>query len=191
MARRACYGVFFLLILSGIVSSSAFSQVSGRLGLDLVARRIPTTKATDIQLDTPSEFVELEFSIASNLIVNADFGFADLNLDATVNTAGPEHFVMKAPMDFGNLSFYEIAFDKLSILPEVWFAVPFAAATDVNNLPNSVVIPPGDILFVKTRFTLSASLYGFNVTHLSMLEDVNFPSPSSSYDFTDPLHYSV
>jgi hypothetical protein len=117
MPRRAwyCCGILSLLLVIVIGAGAAFAQVSGRFGLDLVARRIPTTLTSEIQLDTPSEFVQLEFAIASNLILNASFGFAALNLDATVNTAGPEHCVIKAPMDFGKLSFYEIAFDKLSI----------------------------------------------------------------------------
>jgi len=171
-----------------VVGVFASAQLSGRFGLDLVTRRIPTTLTGEIKLDTPSEFVMLEFAIASNLILNVDFGFARLNVDAVVNTAGPEHCVIKAPMNFGELSFYEITFDKLSIVPEMWFAVPFEAVTDVNNLPNSVIIPPGDVLFVKARVTFSTSIAGFNITHLAMLEDINFPNPGSSYT---PLYYPV
>ena len=88
----------------------------------------------------------------------------------------------------GELPFYEITFDKLDIVPEMWFAVPFEAVTDVNNLPNSVIIPPGDIMFVKARVTLSTSISGFSVTTLAMLEDINFPNPGSSYT---PLYYPV
>jgi len=188
MPRRAFLGILLLIVAVILGGVTTVAQLSGRFGLDLVARRIPTTLTGEIKLDTPSEFVMLEFAIASNLILDVDFGFAHLNIDAVVNTAGPEHLVLKTPMDFGCLPFYEITFDKLSIVPEMWFAVPFEAVTDVNNLPNSVIIPPGDVLFVKARVTFSTSMAGFNITHLAMLEDINFPNPGSSYT---PLYYPV
>jgi len=188
MPRRTFWEILFLVVIVTIGGCMAFAQLSGRFGMDLVARRVPTTLTGEIKLDTPSEFVMLEFAIASNLIINASFGFVDLDIDAVVNTAGPEHCVIKAPINLGELAFYEITFDKLSIVPEMWFAVPFEAVTDVNNLPNSVVIPPGDIMFVKARVTFSTSISGFSVTQLAMLEDVNFPNPGSLYT---PLYYPV
>ena len=184
--KVAIVSLVCLLVFAWGVASHA--QLSGQFGLGIIARRIPTTLTGEIKLDTPSEFVMLEFAIASDAILNVDFGFFDLKLDAAVNTAGPEHFVIKAPSSFGGLPVYGIALDKLSIVPEMWFAVPFEAVMDVNNLPNSVVIPPGDILFVKTRVTFSTSVGGFAVKSLFMLEDVNFPSPGSSYT---PLYYPV
>jgi len=142
MPRRALLGSLLLIVVVILGGVTTVAQLSGRFGLDLVARRIPTTLTGEIKLDTPSEFVMLEFAIASNLILDVDFGFAHLNIDAVVNTAGPEHCVIKAPINLGELPFYEITFDNLSIVPEMWFAVPFEAVTDVNNLPNSVIIPP-------------------------------------------------
>ncbi|MCK4600605.1 hypothetical protein KAU37_12460, partial [Candidatus Bipolaricaulota bacterium] len=188
MSKRAFFGILLLIVVVIWGGVTTVAQLSGRFGLDLVARRIPTTLTGEIKLDTPSEFVMLEFAIASNLILDVDLGFAHLNIDAVVNTAGPEHLVFKTPINLGELPFYEITFDKLSIVPEMWFAVPFEAVIDVNNLPNSVVIPPGDIMFVKARVTLSTSIAGFNVKTLMMLEDVNFPNPGSSYT---PLYYPV
>jgi len=70
----------------------------------------------------------------------------------------------------------------------MWFAVPFETVTDVNNLPNSAIIPPGDIMFVKARVTVSTSIAGFRIKTIGMLEDVNFPNPGSSYA---PLYYPV
>ncbi len=188
MPRRTFCWICCPIALVIIGGCAAFAQISGRFGLDLVARRIPTTLTGEIKLNTPSEFVMLEFAIASNLILNASFGFADLNIDAVVNTAGPEHCVIKAPLDLGDLPFYEIQFDRLSIVPEMWFAVPFEAVNDVNNLPNSVIIPPADIMFIKARVTLSTSISGFSMKTLAMLEDINFPNPGSSYT---PLYYPV
>jgi len=83
----------FVLVF-GVVTS--YGQMSGRFGLDIVARRIPTTLTGEIKLDTPSEFVMLEFAIASKLVLNVSVGGGiDFNVDAAVNTAGPEHFVFK------------------------------------------------------------------------------------------------
>lgn len=175
-----------LLLVCCCVASHA--QLSGQFGLDFIMRRIPTTLTGEIDLDTPSEFVMLEFAIASKAVLNVDFGFFDLNIDAAVNTAGPEHLVLKAPLSFGGLPVYGVPLDKLSVVPEMWFAVPFEAVTDVNNLPNSVVIPPGEILFVKARVSFSTSVGGFNVNNMVMLEDVNFPNPGSAYI---PLYYPV
>jgi hypothetical protein len=186
MSRRAWWAILLLVVLLGGIAGPAVAQISGRFGMDLVARRIPTTLTGEIKLDTPSEFVMLEFALASNLVLDANFGFAHLNIDAVVNTAGPEHCVIKTPIDLGELLFYEITFDKLSIVPEMWFAVPFEAVTDVNNLPNSQLIPPGDILFVKARVTLSTSIAGFNINWLAMLDDVNFPNPGSAFTIRIP-----
>ena len=190
ISRRACWGILFLIavvILEG-ATVTTLAQLSGRFGLDLVARRIPTTLTGEIELDTPSEFAMLEFAISSNLTLDANFGFVDLNIDAVVNMAGPEHLVLKTPVSFGDVPLYGIQFDTLSVVPEIWFAVPFESVTDVNNLPNSQVIPPGDPLFVKARLTCSMSIAGFDVKHLVMLEDVNFPDPGESFD---PLFYPV
>ena len=185
-ARVVIVSVACLLLLSCGVASHA--QLSGQFGLGIITRRIPTTLTGEIKLDTPSEFVMLEFAIASNAVLNVDLGLFDLNIDAAVNTAGPEHFVFKAPLNFGSLPIYEITLDELSVVPELWFAVPFEAVMDVNNLPNSVVVPPGDILFVKARVSFSTSLAGFTVRSLVMLEDINFPNPGSSFT---PLTYPV
>ncbi len=185
-AKVAIVSLVCLLLFAWGVASHA--QLSGQFGLDFIARRIPTTLASEIALETSSEFVSLEFAIASKAILSVDFGFFDLDIDAAVNTAGPEHLVLKAPLSFGGLPVYGIAIDDLSVVPEVWFAVPFEAVTDVNNLPNSVVIPSGDIMFVKTRVTSSTSIAGFSIKILSMLDDINFPNPGSSYT---PLYYPV
>jgi hypothetical protein len=182
--RRKVGWLVPLLVVAVLVGGFAVQgQLSGRFGLDLAARRVPTTLTGEIKLDTPSEFVMLEFALASNLILNASLGFADLSVDAVVNAAGPEHFVIRTPMDFGSLPFYELTLDRLTIVPEMWFAVPFEAITDVNGLPNSQVIPPGDILFVKARLTMTTSIAGFTVTQLAILEDVNFPNPGVSHEY--------
>lgn len=188
MSRRAWWAILLLALILGGIGGTAVAQISGRFGVDFVARRIPTTLTGEIKLDTPSEFTMLEFAIASNLILDANFGFVHLDIDAVVNTAGPEHLVVKTPISLGKVSFYELSCDSFSIVPEIWFAVPFETVTDVNNLPNSQVIPPVDVLFVKGRLTLAMSVAGFSIKHLMILEDINFPNPGSSFG---PLYYSV
>jgi hypothetical protein len=180
-ARCALAASLVLLLALPVVG-----QLTGHLDLGVIARRIPTTLTGEIKLDTPSEFTMLEFAVASKLDLTLRTGFIDPRVKAAVNTAGIEHCVLSSPFSVGDLLLREIQLDELAILPEIWFAVPFEYVTDVNNLPNSVIIPPGDPRFVSARATFSASVGGFDVEHLVMLEDVNFPSPSGSYE---PLYY--
>ncbi len=174
------------LVCLAMWGAAATAQLSGQLGLDFVARRIPTTLSDEIALDTPSEFAMLEFAIASNLDVKVGCGFADILLDLGTNMAGPEHGVgivdaRIAPIDLGDVSV-----ENIHAIAELWFAVPFEGVTDVNNLPNCVVIPPGNPLFVTARFTTSFDCAGFSARVLFMLQDVTFPNPSAEYA---PLYY--
>ena len=175
-----------VLLLVTCIAWGAVGQISGRFGIDLVTRKIPTTVTGEIKLDTPSEFALLEFAIASKLDVTAGFGWGTLDLDAAVNMAGPEHLVTGLDLDIRSVDFYGTWIDQIQVTPEIWFAVPFEAITDVNNLPNAVVIPPAKPLFVTARATTALHVDGFDINHLLMFSDVNFPSPSSSYD---PLTY--
>jgi len=186
--RRGRWGIAGAVALCGAlaVGSIAFGQLSGRFGLDLIARRIPTTLTGEIKLDTPSEFAMLEFGLASRLILNVDLTYTVLNLDGAVNMAGPEHLILKCTSQWEQIGLAPVILDKLSVVPEIWFAVPFEAVVDVNNLPNSVVIPPADPMFVKARLTTAFTIAGFSVNHLIMFEDVNFPNPGSSFE---PLYY--
>jgi hypothetical protein len=181
-----CVLVVGLIVAATVGAVSG--QLTGHLDLDFVARRIPTTVTGEIKLDTPSEYTMLEFAIASKLDITLNTGFIDPRLQAAVNTAGIEHFVFSSPLTFGELPFYEVNFDKLNLVPEIWVAVPFENVRDVNNLPNSVIIPPGNPMFVSARATLSTSVGGINFDHLVMLEDVNFPSPTGSFV---PLFYEL
>jgi len=181
-ARCTLVVVLILIALSGC----SWAQLSGRLDLDLIARRIPTSLTGEIKLDTPSEFTMLEFAIGSKLDITMRAGFIDPRLLAAVNTAGIEHFVLLAPLTLGDLRIGDAQLGSLQVVPEIWVGVPFENVIDVNNLPNSVVIPPGDPLFVTGRVAFRASIGAFEVEHLVMLDDVNFPSPSGGYD---PLTY--
>jgi len=182
---RGCYLLFAIVGLV-MVSATTCGQLSGQFGLDLVARRIPTTLTDEIALDTPSEFAMLEFGIYSNLDVTVDCGFGDLKLDLGTNMAGPEHAVGIADVQIEPIPLSGALVDNIHLIGEMWFAVPFEGVTDVNNLPNCVVIPPSDPLFVAARFTASFEYAGFKARCLFMLEDVTFPNPSASFT---PLYY--
>ncbi len=188
MCRRywkgACLGVL-VLAMSGLAVTA---QLSGRFSLDIIARRIPTTESQEIKLDTPSEFAMLEFGIASNIDLSIGCGFATVLVDAAVNMAGPEHAVGIVDMLIEPIPLAGAILENLHLIPEIWFAVPFEAVTDVNKLPNSVLIPPGDPLFVTARLTTTLDVGGFRLKSLLMLQDLNFPSPSSSYT---PLYYTT
>ncbi len=171
------------VILTGVATAA---QLSGQFGLDFVARRIPTTLTDEIALDTPTEFAMLEFAIASNLDINVDTSFGEIDLDLATNMAGPEHAVGVADFAIAPIDLGGSTLEDIHAIGEMWFAVPSEGVTDVNNLPNSAVIPPGNPLFVSARFTGSFECEGFEGSCLFMLEDVTFPNPNSSFN---PLTY--
>lgn len=173
-------------LLIGSITLGAAAQIAGHVELDLSARRIPTTVSDEIKLDTPSEYTMFELAVNSRLDLTLETGFIDPRVKAAVNTAGLEHFVLSAPIDFGDLLLFGSYLDDMSLVPEIWIAVPFEHETDVNNLPNSVMVPPGEALLASARVTTDLSVGGFDIEHLFMLEDVSFPSPSGAYD---PLFY--
>jgi hypothetical protein len=182
--RLLCVGL--AVIILAVIVVPALGQLSGQFGLDFVARRIPTTLADDIALDTPSEFAMLEFALYSKLDVNVDCSFGDIELDLGTNMAGPEHAVGIADLQLAPITIGGALFEDIHAVGEMWFAVPFEGVTDVNNLPNSAVIPYGDPLFVAARFTASFECSGFKTRCLFMLQDVEFPNPGASYT---PLFY--
>ena len=186
MRRGLSWILLCAVLLATAGTWTAVGQLSGFFGLDIIARRIPTTLTGEIKLDTPSEFAMLEFGIASQLDIQVSLGYADVNIDAAVNMAGPEHLILDAVGQFDEIDLYGMMIDRLSIVPELWFAVPFESVSDVNGLPNAVVIPPGDPLFVAGRLTGSWQVGGFAVKQLLMLEDINFPNPGGTYTRRTP-----
>jgi hypothetical protein len=179
-------GVLLVVVAVLLAGTVAHGQVSGQFGLDILARRIPTTLTPGIALDTWSEFAMLEFGLASKLDLHANLGFSSFTVNAATNMAGPEHLVLIGNLELKELDSYALKMDGFSFSPEVWFAVPFESVIDVNNLPNSAVIPPADPLFVALRATASCSYAGWSMKVLLMFEDYNFPDPSAAFV---PLEY--
>ncbi|MGC9530200.1 MAG: hypothetical protein ACP5G2_06315, partial [Candidatus Bipolaricaulaceae bacterium] len=187
--RNGRWFIAFLLS-TGLAGSAAASvaRISGTFGMDGVMRRIPATLTGEIKADTPSEFALIELALRSNVDLRADYGWVTPRLDAAVNMAGVEHFMFGADVDVRDIDVYGGTVDRISLSPEMWFAVPFEAVTDVNNLPNAVVVPSGDLLFVTARVTGAYIIGGCTVRQVVMVQDVNFPAPGTSFA---PLCYPV
>jgi len=186
MRRSKARFIWLAGLIVVVAALSSWAQLSGQFDLDLLARRIPTTVTEESQMGTPSEYTVLEFAIGSELDLTLNTEFIKPQLKANINTAGIEHFVFLSPITFSDVSIQGATLDRLSIVPEIWIGVPFEYVRDINDLPNSVVIPPGNLLFASARATVACTIGGFRVEQLFMLDDVSFPRPSGSYD---PLYY--
>ena len=159
------------------VGAGAFN-VTGRYGIRVDILPVPVTLIDEIKLDTPAELTLLKFGVENSLNLNVAFCDLLFMLDGSINIAGLERVILEMDVPLG----------PFTIHPEMWFAVPFETVTDVNHFTNWVVIPPGDILFVKTRWTFETTFEGIHFEDLLMLEDVNFPNPSTDFE---PLFYPV
>ncbi len=172
--------VSFLMILTsaGRKAYGELLDVSGQYSLATIVMPVPASLIGVIQVDTPAEMTLLKFGIESELDFTATIWDAKFHLNSAINIAGLERVIIDGFIDLG-------LFDmKL----EIWNAVPFETVTDVSHFPNWVVIPPGDLMYVKTRFETSGEFPGFSFNNLLMIEDVTFPNPYA--DFV-PLHYPV
>jgi hypothetical protein len=148
-------------------------DISGRYGVDVLMLPIPATLINEIKLDAPAELTLLKFGIGAWAHLDIAFCNLLLTLDTAINIAGIERLILVMNASLGSLR----------IQPEIWFATPFESVVDVNHFPNSVVIPSGDMLFVKTRWTFSTTFAGLSISNLFMMEDVNFPNPGADYPY--------
>lgn len=172
--------VSFLMVLafSGRETYGKLLDVSGRYSLATIVMPVPATLQGGIQLDTPAEMTLLTFGIESELDFIATIWDAALHFNSAINIAGLERVIIDVSIPLG-------LFDtKL----EIWNAVPFETVTDVSHFTNWVVIPPGDLMYVKTRLEVSGTFDAFSFNNLMMIEDVTFPNPYA--DFV-PLQYPV
>lgn len=151
-------------------------SVSGRYGIRVDILPVPVTLIDEIKLDTPAELTLLKFGVENSLDLAVRFCDLLFLLDGSINIAGLERVILEMEAPLG----------PITIHPEMWFAVPFETVTDINHFTNWVVIPPGDLLFVKTRWTFETTYEGIHFENLLMLEDVNFPDPSRDFE---PLFY--
>ena len=168
----------FMLLCSGQLMYGKLIDVSGQYSLGTIMMPVPATLENGIQLDTPAEMTLLKFGIKSELDFTATIWDAAFHLNSAISIAGLERVIVDVAIPLG-------PFDtKL----EVWNAVPFETVTDVSHFTNWVVLPPADLMYVKTRFEVSGEFDVFTFNNLMMIEDVTFPNPYA--DFV-PLQYPV
>ncbi len=168
-------------VLTFSLSLSAFSSpaLSGNTTVNLSAIPLPCTLVEEIKGDTRCERTVFSWDLDIALKFRLSFEEkADLWLDATAGFAGFEHVIAGAQGYLG----------EVEVKPELWLAVPFESVVDVNHLPNSAIIPPGDMLFAAAQVQANWQMDGFRIQWTSVFQDLNFPNPGA--DFA-PLHYGV
>ncbi|MBE0635618.1 hypothetical protein IH601_06460, partial [Candidatus Bipolaricaulota bacterium] len=186
MNRRHSWAFEFIVFLSFLIilavpEQEAYGElldVSGQYSLATLVMPVPATLQGGIQLDTPAEMTLLKFGIESELDFIATIWDAALHFNSAINIAGLERVILDFTVPLGIIDL------KL----EVWNAVPFETVTDVSHFTNWVVLPPGDLMYMKTRFEVSGAFTGMSFNNLMMIEDVTFPNPYA--DFA-PLQYPV
>jgi len=178
LSRRRLVLLIFLtlFVIAGSFDSLALEEFSLNSKLSLSATPMPCTLSEEIESETPCERAFLKWDIKSIIDLDVKFGNTDYFLDTALSISHPEHLVLGLQSDVGGFT----------LRPEIWFAAPFESITDVNNMYNSVVIPPGDPLFVTARLTTTYNVGSFRFKNLFMYEDVNFPG----YSF-DGMEYTA
>lgn len=170
--------VSLILTFAGREVRGELLDVSGQYSLATRVMPVPVTLQGGIQLDTPAEMTLLKFGIESALDFTATIWDAAFHFNSAINIAGLERVILDGSATLGFLDL------KL----EIWSAVPFETVTDVSHFTNWVVIPPADLMYMKTRFETSGIISGVSFHNLLMLEDVTFPNPYA--DFV-PLVYTL
>jgi len=167
-----------ILTFAGQVTNGELLDVSGQYSLATIVMPVPASLIGVIQVNTPAEMTLLKFGIESKLDFTATIWDAKFHLNSAINIAGLERVIVDVSIPLGPFN------TKL----EVWNAVPFETVTDVSHFTNWVVIPPADLMYVKTRLAISGVFDAFTFDNLLMIEDVTFPNPYA--DFV-PLTYAA
>lgn len=153
-------------------------DVSGQCSLGTIMMPVPASLEGGIQLDTPAELTLLKFGIECETDFTITAWDAALHVNSAINIAGLERVITDFSLPLG----------PMDLKLELWSAVPFETVTDVSHFTNWVVIPPGDLMHVKTRFETSWTSDFLSVDNLLMIEDVTFPNPGADFG---PLEYPV
>jgi len=178
LSRNMLIGAIVAVSFLGVGGLGEVFDISGTHRLDVVFVPIPATLVDEIQLETPAELTVFKAGIESTLDLSVSYSEAVLHLNTAMNIAGMERIILDLTAPLGPLVFK----------PELWFAVPFETVTDINHFTNWVVIPPGDLMFVKARIAAEADLLGLGIRNLLMIEDVTFPDPGTDFE---PLEYHL
>lgn len=159
-----CLLAIAILLFSG-VTTRALEDFSLSTKLSLSAIPMPCSLTDEIQTETPCEKAFLKWDITSILDLDVRIAEVDYFVDTSLSISHPEHLVLGLETDIG----------ELTVRPEIWFAVPFEGVVDANNTYNTVVVPPGDPLFVAGRATASFTAGNFRFKNIFVYEDINFP----------------
>jgi hypothetical protein len=161
-----------LLILSpdGAVAAGPI-DLSGQYTLATVVIPVSATLIGGTWIGAPAEFIYPRLGIESTLDLTLHAFNTQCHVNSAMNFAGFERFIVDAKIPLG----------PMLIEPEIWCAVPFETVIDDDFIANSLAIPPGDMLFVKTRWTLQFEYNGLRFHDLFMIEDVKFPDPSVDF----------
>lgn len=165
--------VSFGLILS--LDHAARADITGTSRIDFFMEPISCTVVGEIKLDTPCEKTILTFDIESVLAVNVSVSGLSMTLNSAMGIAGLEHLIVVGNATIGSVD----------VIPELWLAAPFQSVIDINNNLNIVLILPGNLMFVKKRFTTVFNLAGVSIRNLAIFEDVTFPNPGAVYGVVD------
>jgi len=152
--------------------------LSGNTAVNLSAIPLPCSLVDEVKLDTPCERTVFSWDLDMATKFRLSLNPSELWLDATGGFAGFEHVVLGGKADFAGIT----------VKSELWFAAPFESVSDVNDLPNAVLIPPGGILFAQARVEATGRFGGFNTRLVSVLQDINFPDPGGDFSY---LSYTV
>ncbi|OGF54792.1 MAG: hypothetical protein A2Z21_09075 [Candidatus Fraserbacteria bacterium RBG_16_55_9] len=173
--RQVCLLLIVFSFLIGGCAYVARADLTGTSFITILAEPIPCTLVGEILLETPCEKTLLKFDIESIINLTVTLSGMSFTIDSAVGITGVEHLILTSKVTLG----------MVDLTSEFWVATPFESVVDVNLLPNVVVIPPGNPLFVKQRITTSLTLGGLAVSNLAIFEDVTFPNPGADYGVTD------
>lgn len=158
-------------------SSSGLGLLSGSTTVSLMGFPLPCTIVDEIKLDTPCERTVFAWDLEVGINLRCSFDSLAVTVGTVFGIPGTEHLVLG----------FEGKWGTLKLNSEVCFAVPYESVLDVNNLPNMAVIPPGDLLFAQARAEVTGDISGMSVRWIVVFQDLNFPSPGTSFG---PLSYT-
>lgn len=146
-------------------------EFSGQYTLSAVVIPVSATLLGGTWIGTPAEFIYPRLGIESSLDLTASTGNWCLHANSAMNFTGFERLILDAGLCVG----------AITLKPELWWAVPYETVIDDDSIVNSLVIQPGDMLFVKARMSFDFELGGVRFSDLLMIEDVRFPDPADEF----------
>ena len=159
--------------------------LSGSTTLSIAGYPLPCSTVDGIKLPTPCERAVFAWDVEVGINLRCTFQSMAAFVSTVFGIPGVEHVVAGLDGTWGGIT----------IKPELVFSVPYETIVDVNNLPNTVIIPPGDFLFAQARLEASATLSGMTFRWIVVFQDLNFPNPGARFTPLpppgDPVFYTA